>query len=117
MAKKSFMKKTKFKSREDLLNKAFVCPPEKGYMNGGKCIPHKKAKKPDDPSIKKSVKRVLKKVFKTAPNPSIKPSPKPKEDVKSRDINPMRTGKKKSKSYRDELVKKGFLPKKSKKKK
>ena len=113
MAKKSFRKKTKFKSREDLIDKAFVCPPEKGYMKGGKCIPHKKAKKSESPSIKKSVKRVLKKVFKTAP----KPSPKPKEDVKSRDINPMRTGKKKTKSYREELVKKGLLKKKSKKQK
>ena len=33
------------------------CPKEFGYMKGGKCVPHKKAKKPKKPSLKKSIKR------------------------------------------------------------
>jgi|TARA_R100001530_G_scaffold130877_1_gene102110 hypothetical protein len=93
--KKSFRKKPKFKSREDLLNKAFVCPPEKGYMKGGKCIPHKKAKKPKGPSLKESTLRVLKKAGLLGGVP-IKP---------------------KKLTIREKLVKEGILSKKSKKKK
>ena len=100
MAKKSIRKKPKFKSREDLLNKAFVCPPEKGYMKGGKCIPHKKAKKVEIPSIKKSAKRVLKKALRNPLKPKGLLASKPRELT-----------------IREKLVKEGFLPKKSKKKK
>ena len=94
MAKKSFRKKTKFKSREDLIDKAFVCPPEKGYMKGGKCIPHKKAKKPEGPSVKKSLSRVISKRKKKFNLPIDEPE-----------------------TIREKLVRKGTLPKKSKKKK
>ena len=46
--------------QKDFITKAFDCPKEVGYMKGGKCIPHKKAKKPKGPSLKKSIKRGVK---------------------------------------------------------
>ena len=53
------------KRQKKLIAKAFdpkkpkkdKCPKEFGYMKGGQCIPHKKAKKPKKPSLKKSIKR------------------------------------------------------------
>ena len=76
------------------------CPKEFGYMKGGKCILHKKAKKAESPSIKKSVKRVLKKALRNPLKPKGLLPSKPKELT-----------------IREKLVKEGFLPKKSKKKK
>ena len=52
------------KRQKKLIAKAFdkkkECPKEYGYMKGGQCIPHKKAKKPKGPSLKKSIKRGVK---------------------------------------------------------
>ena len=36
------------------------CPKEYGYLKDGKCIKHKKAKKPEKPSLLKSAKRSVK---------------------------------------------------------
>ena len=35
------------------------CPKEYGYLKNGKCIQHKKAKKPEKPSLLKSAKSVI----------------------------------------------------------
>ena len=35
------------------------CPKEYGYLKNGKCVKHKKAKKPEKPSLLKSAKRVF----------------------------------------------------------
>mgnify|MGYP003149904941 CR=1 FL=1 len=76
------------------------CPNEFGYMKGGKCIPHKKAKKPEGPSLKKSAMRVFKKGLSNPLKPKGLLTSKPKELT-----------------IREKLVKEGILPKKSKKKK
>ena len=76
------------------------CPKEIGYLKGGKCIPHKKDKKPEGPSLKKIAMRVLKKGFRNPLKPKGLLSSKPKELT-----------------IREKLVKEGFLPKKSKKNK
>ena len=66
MARKKKSKLTLTSRQKELISKAFdpkakeKCPKEFGYMKNGVCIPHKMAKKPKGPSLKKSIKRGVK---------------------------------------------------------